>query len=111
MAKGLAGNYGVRTETHPGRVAKRDDGGAGGAVVSDYQQIGDTSMYRTPDRMMHVGTASGAERYPPQSEQEGRGTLVPSWEEQFLAEHPYPEMTGSYGPVAEIVNDQQFTPS
>ena len=60
---------------------------------------------------MHVGVASGAERYPPQSEMPGRGTLVPSWEEQFLADNPYPQMIDSYGPVAEILNDQQWTPT
>jgi len=110
MAKGLAGTYGTRTENHPGRVAKRDDGGAGGAVVSDYQRIGDTNTYRTPDRLMHVGVASGAERYPPQSEQPGRGTLVPSWEENFLGAHPYPQQVGS-GPVSEVINKTQWTPS
>ena len=110
MAKGLAGTYGARTESHPGRVAKRDDGGGGGAVVSDYQQIGDTNTYRTPDRLMHVGVAPGAGRYPPQSEQPGRGTLVPSWEESFLAAHPTPQQVGG-SPVAEIINKTQWTPS
>lgn len=113
MAKGLAGNYGVRTETQSRAPAKRDDGGSA-PVQNDYQRIGDTNTFRTPDRMMTVGIRSATEATgPPQSEQPGRGALIPTANErlsQWYQDNQSQSVTG-YGPVAQIVNDSQFTPS
>ena len=101
------------SQTSPPQSEQPGRGVAIDPFDAEYQEIGNTGTYRTPDRSMTVGIMTqqeAAARHPPQSEQEGRGVFAHAplisntTGEPMVSE----QLTDSYGPVAEIINRQQW---
>jgi hypothetical protein len=113
------GDFSSQIPTSPPQSEQTGRGNVVDEWQNEYQEIGNTGAYRTPDRMMTVGTMTQAEaaaRHPPQSEQPGRGVLAPNADERLTQWYQENQPTifeegGYLAPVVEYMNDQQFTPS